>query len=104
MASNLARSGAPRRSRRGDQTYLSLGQRFVTLAVYLLLLYAFHVAVTEHWEVSLSDSGLWLVSAIGFLSYSLLDTPFFVPPREALATAWAQALSCSPSTCPTLHL
>lgn len=80
----------PSRSRKRE--YLSLAQRFIALLVYLPLLYVFQGSVTGRWTLELDSSGLWLVSAIGFLAYSLFDTPFFVSPSEAISNGISAGL------------
>lgn len=72
--------------------YLTQKERFVILAVYLALFYLLYAWVNNTWIPSDGGKSLWFVSAIGFISFSLIEAPFFTKPNDTLASAIAGLL------------
>ena len=73
--------------RRTTQTSaLSLAERFMILGLYVALLFVVHRFVSSTWIPSSGIQDLWLVSAVGALTFDLLSAPFFVKPKDSLAS------------------
>jgi uncharacterized protein len=65
----------------------TLGERAKALLANMALAYvAFHFAA-DRWLPSGGLESVWLLSALALWFFGLLSSPFFVPPRDALANA-----------------
>ena len=65
----------------------TLGERAIALLANIIIFYiAFHYA-TDRWLLTESLESVWLLSAFALWFFGLLSSPYFVPPRDALANA-----------------
>jgi len=85
-------SDTPSPSIAPGRVFLSIQERIVVFLVYGLGAYLLAGLVTGEWIPAGSGSGLWYLSVVGLLTFRLLTSPFFVRPRDSLATAVAGAL------------
>ena len=70
----------------------TLLERTVILGIYTVALFAVHRISSGSWIPSSGLEDLWLISAIGLLSFDLLSSPFFVKPSDVLASTLASLL------------
>jgi len=71
---------------------LTLKQRLVVLSLYLLILIFISGFVTGVWFPKEGGKGLWFYSALGLLFFTRLSSPFFIKPRDSLASSVTVAL------------
>lgn len=71
---------------------LLLPARVGAFLVYFTALYLVLVWLTGRWLPTNGEEDLWFACAVGYLAYSLFDTPFFVPPSQVLASGLPAAL------------
>jgi len=71
---------------------LTLKQRIITLLFYLLILVFVSGFITDIWFPNGGGKSLWFYSAIGLLFFTRLSSPFFVKPRDSLASSITVAL------------
>ena len=71
---------------------LTLKTRLIALGIYSLTLVLLSGFVTGRWLPGGGGESLWFFSAIGLWFYTRLSTPFFVKPRDSLATCATAAL------------
>lgn len=71
---------------------LTLKQRLVVLSLYLLILILISGFVTGVWFPKEGGKGLWFYSALGLLFFTRLSSPFFIKPRDSLASSVTVAL------------
>jgi len=71
---------------------LTLKQRLVTLLFYFLILIFISGFVTDIWFPKGGGKSLWFYSAIGLLFFTRLSSPFFIKPRDSLASGVTVAL------------
>lgn len=79
---------------------LTLPARVVIFLLYVVGAYSLHVAVTGVWGPGPGGESLWLLSAVGLLSFRLFAARHFVHPQDSFATSvtglfvlWAVDLS-----------
>jgi len=71
---------------------LTLKQRLITLLFYFLILVFISGFVTDIWFPKGGGKSLWFYSAIGLLFFTRLSSPFFIKPRDSLASSITVAL------------
>lgn len=71
---------------------LTLKQRLLATLIYILLLELFSGLVTGIWIPTEGGRSLWFFSAVGLYFFTHLSSPFFVAPRDSLATSATSAL------------
>jgi len=71
---------------------LTLKQRIITLLFYFLILVFVSGFITDIWFPNGGGKSLWFYSAIGLLFFTRLSSPFFVKPRDSLASSITVAL------------
>ena len=71
---------------------LTLKQRIITLLFYFLVLFFVSGFITDIWFPNGGGKSLWFYSAIGLLFFTRLSSPFFVKPRDSLASSISVAL------------
>jgi len=71
---------------------LTLKQRLITLLFYFLILVFTSGIITDIWFPNGGGKSLWFYSAIGLLFFTRLSSPFFVKPRDSLASSVTVAL------------
>lgn len=72
---------------------LTLGQRLLALALNTTIFYLIYAFLLGSWGIK--DGGMlaWLYSGIGLWVFSLLATPWFVPPKDSIGIAITSALT-----------
>lgn len=71
---------------------LTLRQRLLAISIYISLLVLISRFVTGSWIPTEGGKSLWFFSAIGMYFFTHFSSPFFITPRDALATASTSAL------------
>lgn len=71
---------------------LTLKQRLLATSIYILLLELLSGFATGIWIPTEGGKSLWFFSAIGVYFFTHLSSPFFITPRDSLATASTSAL------------
>jgi uncharacterized protein len=69
----------------------TLGDRAKALLANIVIFYIAFVVATKHWLPSEHLESVWLLSALALWFFNLLSSPYFVPPRDALANAITSA-------------
>lgn len=70
-----------------QRDYLSLSYRVGILLANSTLFYIVFVIVSDHWLPTGGLESVWLLSGVALWLLALLSSPWFVPPRDALANA-----------------
>jgi hypothetical protein len=71
---------------------LTLKQRLLSLLFYVFALTLLSGFVTGFWLPSGGGKSMWFFCAIGLFFFTRLSSPFFVPPRDSLASCATAAL------------
>jgi hypothetical protein len=67
----------------------TLGERAKALLINFLFFYGVFVAASGGWAITGGLESVWLLSALSLWLLSLVSSPWFVPPRDALANGIA---------------
>lgn len=75
-----------------NNVILSIKERIAILGLYSGSLLLLNFVLFNRVIPSNSNDGLWLISCIGFLSFNLLSSPFFIKPSDSIASAFSVLL------------
>ncbi|MBO9590196.1 DUF87 domain-containing protein [Devosia sp.] len=71
---------------------MTIKERVIVLIGNALLAYAAYVIVGRQFQITGALQSAWLIAALSMWFLNLLSSPWFVPPRDALATGAAAAV------------